>query len=239
MTLILESNEPLIIAIDTTGSMVKRDVRLQVGAEGATPGPHARFDYARERVAELLERLPRDTEVTLLSFSGTVVPHGFAMSGKQASAALGIIEANGSESNTGLVLDWIWHSTLVQGQRRASLVIITDGEPSDRVRFEAYAHYNALQDNRLAVHILTVGDEPIEALAFSAIGRSERHSFGALASTELMVGKAASTPPGLDPARAPTQPPSVSPPSHPDNEYVQPKHAPKAKASTSKKGESK
>jgi hypothetical protein len=229
MTLIVNSNEPLVIALNVTGSMVKRDAPARAEGDGKSL---TRLEYAIERIDELLQRLPSETEVTMLVFGSNVRPLCFAVPGPNARAALAGIDAADAGSSAGAMLEWLLHTTLVKGQRRASLLLITDHEPADRIRWEAYAHYNAtLQQNQLAIHVLTVGDTDLDPEAFNALGRSERHSVSPLFGSEIMLGKPASSPPGVDAARANTEPPSVAPPQHRDNEYVAPaKHAPAAAA---------
>lgn len=200
MTTILSSNEPLIVALDATGSM-------QVAHDPADPATRAQ--YAQERLRDLFERLPRETQVTLVAFGHDVYVIGTDLTGQQALELVNGVAPNAAVSNTGKVVEWAL-TEFLRGQQRATLLIVTDGPPDDTARWEAWTHYNALQGNPLAIHVLTLGDVDDEA-AWNL--RGDRHSIGKLADNELMLGKPASTPPdGSDPAKADTEPPSVAPP---------------------------
>ena len=229
MTIIQNANEPLIIALDVTGSMCIADAP----ASQEPPELRTRFAYAVARVDDLLSRLPDTTEVTLVTVGACVTELCERAKPEDARAQLLDLVAADATCHTGMLLERCMMQYL-RGTERGTLLLITDGMPSDGMRYEAWKHYSQAHNNRLAIHVLTLGhaDDPVGDRLFY-VGENERHSYAALRDTELMYGRPATHPPdGSDPAIAPTQPPSVAPPTphareRKSTEYVSAaKHAP-------------
>lgn len=241
MTIIQNANEPLFIGLDVTGSMNIADA----------PECQTRLAYAIQRLDDLLSRLPDTTEVTLVTVGAGITELCLAQSPAVAKAQLADLTAADAMCHTGMLLERCMMCYL-RGQQRGTLLLITDGMPSDPVRYEAWKHFNALYESHLAIHVLTLGhtDNPVADQLFYIghapryeqkrsdyhhVNVSERHSYAPLRDSELMFGRPASAPPeGGDAATAPTQPPSVAPPTpapreDKPTEYVAPaKHAPAA-----------
>lgn len=187
---VLQTNIPLYVALDHTGSMSTRDA----------PDDKTRMGYAAERLADLFKRCPREMDVTLIGLGSQRRVLSFHSTGIQARAALMLAQPTDAATLTGDMLEWVLHT--LRGQQRATLLIVTDGAPDDTMRYEAYAHWNAaLNESRLEIIVLTLGD-----LDASFIG-AHVWRFDQI---ELLLARTASDRPD---GKADTLPPSVAPPS--------------------------
>lgn len=216
-------DDPVIIAVDTTASMNAIDA----------PERASRMAYAVERVDELIGRLPIATRVTLVTFDDHVTELVRDTTGPQVLRdALGQLTGGGAVSNTGRVLEYVALELLrsdlgaIRTVEPPTLVIITDGYPDDAVRWQAWLDYVLDHGLVRGVHVLGLGyagSEHLDADRFAcgALGgrtaavdaSSPRVWVSPLgASTEIRLStRTQSDKP--EPARAPTVPPSLAPPS--------------------------
>lgn len=195
--IVLQSNVPLYVALDHTGSMSTRDA----------PDDKTRMDYARERLAELFKRCPREMEVTLLRLGSQRSVLSYRSTGIQARAALMLAQPTDAATLTGDMLEWVLDT--LRGQERATLLIVTDGAPDDGMRYEAYAQWNVtLGESRVEIIVLTLGDLDTSFIG-AHVWRFDQ--------VELLLARTASDRPD---GKADTMPPSVAPPSAPPQEFL-------------------
>jgi uncharacterized protein YegL len=213
-------DKPIIIALDTTASMQAPHIQ----SDGRT-----RYQYALERIDELLSRVPRDTRVTIVTFDAVAHELAVELTGPQARAALQLVSpAAGATSNHGRALEVVletFYNTRRASSRinmlmpEATVVYVTDGIPDDAWRLEAFLR-EALRTHVVGnVVVLWVGpdaDEQVRAW-FGADDHPDdafkgRVSFLPLTEdTEIrMSTRTQSDAP--ERAKHPTVPPSISPP---------------------------
>lgn len=197
----INGDEHIIIALDTSASMHTQDA----------PTGGTRMGYARERAAELIKRLPKDTQVTVLGVGLMLNVMARATTGIGARAALTVLGFMDGGCNPARALEWCLRE--LRGQQRATLMLFTDGLPDDPDGWIAWSLYNQFErESALAVHVLTLGEITAPGRFYPLPGgKSERRSVTALERAELRLGthNKSDRP---DAAHAPTVPPSISPP---------------------------
>jgi uncharacterized protein YegL len=216
-------DQPIIIALDTTASM--QAVHIQ--SDGRT-----RYQYALERIDELLGRMPRDTRVTIVTFDATAHELAVELTGPQARAALQLVTntsvPTGATSNHGRALETVletFHNTRRASARinmlmpEVTVLYVTDGIPDDAWRLEAFLR-EALRTHVVgSVIVLWVGPDADEQTRswFGADDHPDDAFKGHVSflplteDTEIrMSTRTQSDAP--ERAKHPTVPPSISPP---------------------------
>jgi hypothetical protein len=118
--------------------------------------------------------------------------------------------ATGAEAEHGRVLEWAMMG--LQGQQRATLIIVTDGLPADPKRWEAWLALNERDSSPLHVVVLWVGPVPDGVHLLHGRTRQDEHELTDELEIQLSTHTKSDRP---DAALANTMPPSIAPPDVP------------------------
>lgn len=156
------------------------------------PDGLTRLASAKQHLAEVLKRLPAPTKVTVLTVGAGVQAIVADATALDARAALWLIDAAAARADFGRALEW----AVLETSGPATVVVVADAGPDDQPRYDAWRAYDQAHGARLNVVELNLADAP---------GLSPRGLEWAI-KTRTQSDKP-------EAAKAPTIPPSISPPS--------------------------
>lgn len=170
-----------------------------------------------DALSDVFRRLPETTDVTLIS-AGQMTWWAEHTTPSRALRALAemltrCVDAHGF--HPGAVLEYV--TAGISGDDAPTLLVVTSVPPDDMNAWHAYAHLNIARGEPIGIGVLTVGDyDGGEMMLGRMAARPPRRMCAVpLIDTTFMIR----TPTGSDRpdlARAPTVPPSLSPPSAAD-----------------------
>lgn len=183
----IDPRHALYIGLDVSGSMQRRDCPILAGEQLPSP----RLDYARLRLRELLVTAPATMVTQLLTFGTELRVWEGAGPGLLLEQ---LREVTASESGTCMGAALAAVLSMQPETEPASVLLITDGPPSDGELLAAACEQNLRRAEPLTLHLLALGRTEVDLRPLHV---------QPLYATELALSEGRPTQPSLPPVPAP------------------------------------